>query len=568
MARSGLSFGILLILGVVAGCETRVSIGTRCESDTQCRDALRCRFGRCRAECTTATDCLDPRAFCVGPVGMGACTLPSEDRCASDCGDGLVCAGEICSTPCTQSGGECLAGSTCDDVSGVPICVALPREDAGTLDASAPDAPLEDAPRDDAPLDAPRVADASLDAGSLTAPERRGLCTGEDHACSLAPDGRVFCWGASGGGRLGDGTDDFTGPPGDACGGLCATRPLRAVRTSVGELTDVIEIACGAQHSCAITREGLAYCWGRVGDGVLGNTGRGGYVAGLVRDVAGATRIAAGRLHTCAQTSSGARCWGQNARGGVIDNRLGADARAPARDLEELSIASPLFDDAIDLAGGGYFTCAAPPDGSPVLCVGTNEAGAVGPETTWSSGPVAHPEGVVIAGTEGATQLSAGIVHACALVGGHARCWGGGAAGQLASSDRDPCVDAISSPCRGEAREVDDARGRTLVSLSTGYGLTECAVVTDGSVVCWGATDRGQAGHPGADHSVNALEAAVSGIPVPVSEVASANETSCARSAAGRVFCWGANDAGQLGCGLTPDAAEHPSACEVVFPSP
>jgi alpha-tubulin suppressor-like RCC1 family protein len=560
MARSGLWFGILLILGVVAGCETRVSLGTRCESDAQCSDALRCRFGRCRAECTTASDCLDPRAFCVGPLGMGVCTLPSEDRCTSACGDGLVCAGEICSTPCTPAGGECLAGSTCDDVAGVPVCVALPRVDAGVADAGLDDATS---------LDAPRREDASLDAGPITAPEHHGLCVGEAHACSLATDGRVFCWGASDGGRLGDGRDDFTAQAGDACDGSCSTRPLRPVRTATGELNDVIELACGAQHTCAITREGLAYCWGRVGDGVLGNTGRGGYVAGLVRDVAGATRIVAGRLHTCAQTSSGARCWGHNARAGVIDNRLGADARAPAQDLEELPIASPRFDAAIDLAGGGYFTCAAPPDASGVLCFGTNEAGAIGPETTWSSvNPPARPEGVVIAGTEGATQLGAGVLHACALVAGRARCWGGGAAGQLASSESDPCVDAISSPCRGEAREVDDALARTLVSLSTGYGLTQCAVVADGSVVCWGATDRGQAGHDGADHSVHALESAVPGLAIVASEVASANETSCARSADGRVFCWGSNDAGQLGCGLAPDAVAHPSACEVLFPSP
>jgi hypothetical protein len=503
---------------------------------------------------------------------MGVCTLPSADRCASDCGDGLVCAGEICSTPCTPSGGECLAGSSCNDVSGVAVCVAVPRRDAGALDAGAldagalDDASALDARSEDAPsLDADR-RDASVDAGAIEPVERHRLCLGEAHACSIAPDGRVLCWGASGEGLLGDGRDDFTAEPGDACGGLCATRPLRAVRTSAGELTGVVELACGAQHTCAITGEGLAYCWGQVGSGALGNTGRGGHVAGLVRGVAGATRIASGRLHTCAQTSSGTRCWGHNARALVIDNRLGAAVGAGARALEELSIASPLFDGAIDLAGGGLFTCAAPADASGVLCVGTNEAGAVGPETVWSSTPPARPEGAVIAGTEGATQLSAGVVHACALVGGRARCWGGGAAGQLASRDTDPCMDAISSPCRGEAREVDDARGRTLVSLSTGYALTQCAIVSSGSVVCWGANDRGQAGYPGAGR-VNVLDREVVGLPIPANEVMTGNETACARSAEGRVFCWGANDAGELGCGLAPDVTEHPTACEVVFPA-
>ena len=115
---------------------------------------------------------------------------------------------------------------------------------------------------------------------------------------------------------------------------------------------------------------------------------------------------------------------------------------------------------------------------------------------------------------------------------------------------------------------MEDGRGRTLVSLSRGYGLTQCAVVADGSVVCWGATDRGEAGYPGADHSVNVLDLPVAGLSAPAVEVTSGNQTSCARSAESRVFCWGSNEAGQLGCGLPPDTAEHPVACEVVFPAP
>ena len=79
-------------------------------------------------------------------------------------------------------------------------------------------------------------------------------------------------------------------------------------------------ISAGAEHTCALTLAGDAYCWGAGDDGRLG-TGN-----SLDRDtpaavVGGLTfvRISAGARHTCGVTTSGeVYCWGF---GG--DGRLG-----------------------------------------------------------------------------------------------------------------------------------------------------------------------------------------------------------------------------------------------------
>jgi hypothetical protein len=87
---------VAFLLSLAAwGCETRVSLGARCASELDCPGDAVCRFGRCRAECTSAADCDEPGAFCIGAAGAGVCTVPNADRCAASCTDGLVCAGEV-----------------------------------------------------------------------------------------------------------------------------------------------------------------------------------------------------------------------------------------------------------------------------------------------------------------------------------------------------------------------------------------------------------------------------------------------------------------------------------------
>ena len=74
------------------------------------------------------------------------------------------------------------------------------------------------------------------------------------------------------------------------------------------------EVAVGAEHTCAVRIIGGTYCWGRRGEGQLGNPSNPG---GGTRVITGGTsvftHVAAGTYHSCGLTSTGvAHCFGLN----------------------------------------------------------------------------------------------------------------------------------------------------------------------------------------------------------------------------------------------------------------
>jgi len=89
------------------------------------------------------------------------------------------------------------------------------------------------------------------------------------HACGVTTDNKLYCWGSDDSGRLG--TDGTT----ETCGGEpCTSTPLM-----VEEIPDVALVSVPPSfgyHTCAVTVDGAAYCWGRnnvgsVGDGTTQN---------------------------------------------------------------------------------------------------------------------------------------------------------------------------------------------------------------------------------------------------------------------------------------------------------
>src|SRR5690606_3377450 len=90
------------------------------------------------------------------------------------------------------------------------------------------------------------------------------------------------------------------------------------------------------------------------------------------------------------------------------------------------------------------------------------------------------------------------------------------------------------------------AGGRTdWASVSAG-GFFTCARTTSGQLFCWGSDFYGQLGNGGDNTDVGEPVAVAAGNRV-WKQVSAGSEHVCARSRAGRLFCWGRDGSGQLG---------------------
>jgi hypothetical protein len=128
----------------------------------------------------------------------------------------------------------------------------------------------------------------------------------------VTTDRRAFCWGYGKDGQIGDGKEFIRYTPRAVTGGH-----------------EFRQVAAGGRHACGLTTGDQAYCWGWNLDGQLGN-GTASFRQPVPVAVVGElsfSRIAAGLLHTCAiTTDSRAYCWGYNTLGQLGDGTT--DSRA------------------------------------------------------------------------------------------------------------------------------------------------------------------------------------------------------------------------------------------------
>lgn len=110
------------------------------------------------------------------------------------------------------------------------------------------------------------------------------------------------------------------------------------------------------------------------------------------------------------------------------------------------------------------------------------------------------------------------------------------------------------------------AQGFQAQGLSIGDADHQCGIDPGSALFCWGPNDDGQLGD-GTASSSDAPVAAL--VPLPVTQVVTGSSSlggdfTCALTSSGEVFCWGANDVGQLGNG-TSSASRAP--VPVLLPS-
>jgi alpha-tubulin suppressor-like RCC1 family protein len=205
------------------------------------------------------------------------------------------------------------------------------------------------------------------------------------------------------------------------------------------------------------------------------------------------------------------------------------------------------------LALGDAHGCALQQNGN-VYCWGKNDHGQLGDGST-SDRPAAVPvRDSVGVPLANIIQITAGANHTCAVQSGDGTsyCWGDDSAGQLGHGGSS-AVNPIPSPTQ---------LGPTL-TLSAGARHTCGIARATNTVWCWGANDAGQLG-PGAPASASA--------PVPTVDKAgqlkgtalgSGATHSCAIRSDRTLSCWGSNVSGELGDGST-GAVGGPSQVTVI----
>lgn len=90
--------------------------------------------------------------------------------------------------------------------------------------------------------------------------EISAIAVGSSHSCAVTVTGSVKCWGANGGGQLGNGTINHMYPI-DVCSDQACT----------SSLSNVSAIATGGTHTCGLTTTGGVLCWGGNNNGQLGD---------------------------------------------------------------------------------------------------------------------------------------------------------------------------------------------------------------------------------------------------------------------------------------------------------
>lgn len=289
------------------------------------------------------------------------------------------------------------------------------------------------------------------------------LSVGSHHVCALQGS-TATCWGGLGGGEV--------GLPN-------AWESIPTPSQPVAGVGPIASLHAGVIHTCAVTEEGAAVCWGvgPRGDGSLDDSGVPVQVLGLST---GVHQVVGGAGHRCVLLDGGSvQCWGHlntqplDAPNPTIGDGAGVSRLTP--------VPVPGLANVVALGAGWVHTCAVL-DAGEVWCWGFNHDGQLGDGTT-----TARFTPVQVPGIDDAVAVFAGSHHTCALLGdASAACWGRGRSGQLGQGRRESSLVPVPLTIWDEP----------LADFGIGDSFT-CAVSVAGALRCWGGNDNGKLGEAG-----------------------------------------------------------------------
>ena len=336
------------------------------------------------------------------------------------------------------------------------------------------------------------VAPASADAAT----QKVSIATGTGKA-----------WGSNSQGQLGNGTTNGS-----------------AVPVDVSDLTGIVSLGAGAEHSLAAKSDGTAWTWGQnangeLGDGTLTDRTTPVQVTGL----SGVNAVAGGTAHSLALKSNGT-VWsfGLNQNG-----QLGDGTTTQRTSPVQVSGLTGV----IAIAAGSDHSLALKSDGT-VWAWGKNTNGQLG------DGSKTKRTTPVRSGTlTGVVAIAAGGDHSLALKSdGTVWAWGYNLYGQVG----DGTTTNRTSPV-----QVTGLTGVVGIAACSNHSL---AVKSDGTVWAWGNNGLGQL-----DDGTNTsrITPVRSGTLTGVTRLAAGAHRSLALKSDGTLWAWGYNLYGQVGDGTT-----------------
>jgi alpha-tubulin suppressor-like RCC1 family protein len=351
------------------------------------------------------------------------------------------------------------------------------------------------------------------------------ISAGGSETCVLLSDGSAKCFGRNYYGELGNATNNGTNNP-------------NPTPTDVPLGGPATQIDTGGSDTCAVLAGGTAKCFGNNFFGELGisanlGTSNANPNPSAVSLGAPAVATASAVYHTCAVLAGGfVKCFGIN-YSGQLGNATNNGSSAPN---PPTTVALPT---AAQVDPGQDHTCALLDNGA-VMCFGQNFYGQLANSTGVGTFNV-YPTPVAVSLGVPATQIAAATFHTCALlINGTVKCWGSNFYGQLGSAVPDPTPTPTTV-----------ALGRSAVQISTS-DLFTCALLDDGTVKCFGDNYVGELGSAPnfGMYNPNSTPTATESLGAPAVQISAGGDHTCAILSDGTIKCWGDNTFGQLGSSL------------------
>jgi len=368
------------------------------------------------------------------------------------------------------------------------------------------------------------------------------IASGSQHTCGITGTQRLYCWGSDANGNLGAGTS--TSGCAQIFGG-CSLVPI-----PVTGAERFVSVTAGEFHTCALTSTGVAYCWGGNYYGQVGTGAIGGEIRVPTAVVGGHVfrSISAGRMHTCGiDTSGDTWCWGWDVWG-----QLGAGVTAPDR-CSFFFTNEPCSDTPLKVAGTVRFaevmgaekqSCGRALSGA-AYCWGAEVGGTEGTDCQLGQNANCTRTPLVQVGGTIFQRVGMGGVYRCGQKSdGVLWCWGADYYGSFGNGTASPY-----SPDTA----IRAAGGKSYSQIT--FGSAHMCGLNGDAVECWGQNYYGQAGGPIGSDRYN--PGPINGGMNFVSVSSGSNAfTNCGISPAGRAYCWGENDLGQLGNGTLTSSAD------------